>query len=298
VLTGYILHEVLEPEQPADALALTASDLWPGRGWNFVFGEANLRQRTGVWSVYRNGDPGEDEAAFRLSLRRTLGTASHELFHALTMHHCTAFRCLMNGSNHQEQRDGRPLHLCPVASAGINNGVQAHEIHLHPYPPGQWQLAGPAYGIDPGPSGRDGTEQGRGPGEDAGRVAVQVGVLPLHRRHRRLCGTPGAGRGREAMNDLFEKRVRAAAVAGWLVILIAYALLLVTWIAYLVIMSARPAGLLAMWGQGDVSWAFVQTVSLWFMGIFKLFVWLMILAVLWLTLWARQLRKLDRQGPK
>jgi archaemetzincin len=52
VLTGYILHEVLGPERPADALAylaLTASDLWPGQGWNFVFGEANLRQRTGVW---------------------------------------------------------------------------------------------------------------------------------------------------------------------------------------------------------------------------------------------------------
>jgi hypothetical protein len=35
VLTGYVLHEVLEPERPADALAylaLTASDLWPGRG--------------------------------------------------------------------------------------------------------------------------------------------------------------------------------------------------------------------------------------------------------------------------
>jgi pimeloyl-ACP methyl ester carboxylesterase len=45
VLTGYILHELLEPERPADALAylaLTASDLWPGRGWNFVFGQAEL----------------------------------------------------------------------------------------------------------------------------------------------------------------------------------------------------------------------------------------------------------------
>jgi len=114
VLTGYILHEVLEPERPADALAylaLTASDLWPGQGWNFVFGEANLRQRTGVWSIYRNGDPGED---FTLCLRRTLGTASHELCHVLTMRHCTAFLCLMNGSNHQEERDSRPLHLCPV----------------------------------------------------------------------------------------------------------------------------------------------------------------------------------------
>jgi WD40 repeat protein len=38
---GYILHEVLEPQRPTDALAylaLTGSDLWPGKGWNFVFG--------------------------------------------------------------------------------------------------------------------------------------------------------------------------------------------------------------------------------------------------------------------
>ena len=100
------------------------------------------------------------------------------------------------------------------------------------------------------------------------------------------------------MNDSFEKKVRAAAVAGWWVILIGYALLLFTWIVYLGIISARPAWLLTMWGQGDVSWAFVQTVSLWFLGLFKFFIWLMILAALWLTLWARQLRKLDRQGTK
>jgi archaemetzincin len=30
------------------------------------------------------------------------------------MHHCTACRCLMNGSNHQEEWDRRLLHLCPV----------------------------------------------------------------------------------------------------------------------------------------------------------------------------------------
>src|SRR5262249_53868566 len=54
VLTGYTLHEVLGREWPADALAylaLTASDLWPGKGWNFVFGQANLRERTGIWSI-------------------------------------------------------------------------------------------------------------------------------------------------------------------------------------------------------------------------------------------------------
>jgi archaemetzincin len=109
-------------------VVLTATDLWPGRGWNFVFGEANLRERTGVWSLYRNGDPSRGEAAFRLALRRTLGTASHELGHVLTMHHCTAFRCLMNGSNHQEERDQRPLHLCPVCLRKLCWNLQAEPI--------------------------------------------------------------------------------------------------------------------------------------------------------------------------
>jgi hypothetical protein len=100
------------------------------------------------------------------------------------------------------------------------------------------------------------------------------------------------------MNDPFEKKVRAAAIAGWWVVLIGYALLLVTWVVYLGIMSARPAWLFTMWGQGDVSWAFVQTVSLWFLGVFKLFLWFLFLAALWLTLWARQLRKAGREGAK
>jgi hypothetical protein len=96
------------------------------------------------------------------------------------------------------------------------------------------------------------------------------------------------------MNDAFTKKVRAAAVAAWWVVLAGYALLIVTWAVYLVIVSARPAWLLSMWGQGEVSWALVQTVSLWFMGVFKLLLWFLILGALWLTLWARQLRKAAR----
>jgi hypothetical protein len=72
------------------------------------------------------------------------------------------------------------------------------------------------------------------------------------------------------MNDLFEKRVRAAAVAGWWVVVIGYVLLTVIWVAYLVLVSARPAWMRAMWGQ-DVTWDFMQTMSLWFLGVFKLF---------------------------
>jgi archaemetzincin len=118
----------LEPERPADALAylaLTASDLWPGKGWNFVFGEASLRQRIGVWSIYRNGDPGED---FTLCLRRTLSTASHETGHILGMAHCTAYLCLMNGSNHQEEKDRRLMHLCPVCQRKLCWNLRAEPV--------------------------------------------------------------------------------------------------------------------------------------------------------------------------
>jgi archaemetzincin len=131
VLSTYVLHEVLKPDRPDDALAylaLTASDLWPGKGWNFVFGQANLRRRVGVWSIYRNGDPAAGEAAYRLCLRRTLVTATHETGHILTMKHCTAYACLMNGSNHQEERDSRPMHLCPVCLRKLLWNLQAEPV--------------------------------------------------------------------------------------------------------------------------------------------------------------------------
>jgi hypothetical protein len=100
------------------------------------------------------------------------------------------------------------------------------------------------------------------------------------------------------MNDPFVRKVWAAAVAGWWALLIGYALFLLSWVASLVILSARPAWLLTIWGQGEVSWSFVQTLTLWFMSIFKLVLLLLILVVLWLTLWARQLRKWGAQGMK
>jgi hypothetical protein len=93
-----------------------------------------------------------------------------------------------------------------------------------------------------------------------------------------------------SMNDDFQRRVRAAAIAGWWVVLLATGLLIVSWIAYLTIISAQPPWLLSMWGP-DLSWAFIQSVWFWAIVAFKLIVWVMALAALWLTLWARQLRK-------
>ena len=97
------------------------------------------------------------------------------------------------------------------------------------------------------------------------------------------------------MNDVFEKRVRAAAVAGWWTLLIAVLFITLQWVVYLAVMSARPAWLLAMWGPG-VDWAFVHTVWFWAIAFLKFIVWLIVLAVIWLTLWARQLRKRAEVG--
>ncbi len=97
------------------------------------------------------------------------------------------------------------------------------------------------------------------------------------------------------MNDTFEKKVRAAAIAGWWVILIAIGFIILQWLLYLAVISNKPAWLLVLWGPG-FDWSFVQGLWFWVLVALKLFVWLMVLVALWLTLWARQLRRLDRQG--
>jgi len=92
------------------------------------------------------------------------------------------------------------------------------------------------------------------------------------------------------MNDVFERRVQGAAVALWWAVLVAIVFLAIQWIAYLVVMNSRPAWVACLWGP-NLDWEFVQTVWFWMAAIFKLYIWGLALAALWLTFWARQLRK-------
>jgi archaemetzincin len=117
ILSTYVLDKVLKPRRPDDAvavLALTTSDLWPGEGWNFVFGQASLGERVGVWSLYRYGDPESSDAEYRLFRKRMFKVALHETGHMFGIVHCIFHECLMNGSNHLAEMDARPLWLCPV----------------------------------------------------------------------------------------------------------------------------------------------------------------------------------------
>ncbi len=122
ILTTYVLDKLLIPARPKDAaavLALTATDLWPGEGWNFVFGQASTTERVGVWSIARYGDPAESDQAYQSCLLRTLKVAMHETGHMFGFDHCTAYACGMNGSNSAEEMDRSPLAFCPECSAKI-----------------------------------------------------------------------------------------------------------------------------------------------------------------------------------
>ena len=92
------------------------------------------------------------------------------------------------------------------------------------------------------------------------------------------------------MDATFQVRVHTAAVAGWWTVLVAAAVLAVQWVAYLIVMSLRPAWVPSFWGA-DTTWPEMQHLWLLGTGVFKILVLVLALLCLWLTFWARQLRK-------
>jgi archaemetzincin len=119
-----LTHDVLlllKKRRPPDAfciLAITMEDLYPDPSWNFVFGQASHKERVGVFSFARY-DPifyGEKRRKdFKeVLLRRSCKVLAHETGHMFSMAHCIYFQCVMNGSNHLQESDARPLSLCPV----------------------------------------------------------------------------------------------------------------------------------------------------------------------------------------
>jgi archaemetzincin len=120
ILTGDVLA-LLRNQLPRDAfcvLAITMEDLYPDPSWNFVFGQASLREGVGVFSFARY-DPafyGQERGKdyHEILLRRSCRVLVHEMAHMFSLEHCTYFRCVLNGSNHLRESDSRPLSLCPV----------------------------------------------------------------------------------------------------------------------------------------------------------------------------------------
>lgn len=118
ILTGYVLKDVLQPVLPKDAAALiafTEQDLYPGANMNYVFGQASLENRVGVWSLYRL----DNLTGYENFLKRMLKIAVHETGHIFSIRHCTKYVCVMSGANHLGETDAHPIDACPECMAKI-----------------------------------------------------------------------------------------------------------------------------------------------------------------------------------
>ncbi|MDA0767006.1 MAG: archaemetzincin, partial [Verrucomicrobia bacterium] len=115
---------------PGDAyamIAVTMKDLYPEESWNFVFGQASIRDRVGVFSFARyhpgwvGGEAGPETEV--LVLRRAAKVLTHEMGHMFGIRHCTFYECNMNGANHLAESDATPMHLCPVCLRKMQHAV-------------------------------------------------------------------------------------------------------------------------------------------------------------------------------
>ena len=142
LLTTDVLSR-LKAQIPRDAfclLAITFEDLYPDPKWNFVFGQASLQERVGVYSFVRF-DPAfygqKDANREQTILRRSCRILAHETGHMFGIQHCIYFRCVMNGSNDIEEADAQPLHLCPVdlhkLHASVRFDVVERYAHLQDF---------------------------------------------------------------------------------------------------------------------------------------------------------------------
>ena len=121
----------LKTQLPSDAyclLGVTMDDLYPAPAWNYVFGQASLSSRVGIYSFARY-DPAffgkERPADYRqLILQRSCKVLAHETAHMFGLPHCIYFECLMNGSNNLEETDAGPQHLCPICLRKLQFNVQ------------------------------------------------------------------------------------------------------------------------------------------------------------------------------
>ena len=108
-------------------IAITMTDLYPGEGWNFVFGQASFKSRVGIFSFARyhpklsyeevEGDPDQ------IALRRACKVLTHEMGHMFGIKHCIHYECNMNGANSLAECDSSPMHLCPVCLRKLQHAV-------------------------------------------------------------------------------------------------------------------------------------------------------------------------------
>ena len=92
------------------------------------------------------------------------------------------------------------------------------------------------------------------------------------------------------MNDTYTKRVSAAAAAGWWTVLVGVLWLTFGWLAWMAILHFKPDWLLTLWV--GMSWDDAREFMILFLGTAKMILLVCFLATLWLTFWARGMKRL------
>lgn len=114
------------PEDAFCLVGVSARDLYPKPSWNFVFGQAWPSERTGIYSFARYTGDG-----VKMALKRSMKVMAHEIGHLFGINHCLFYRCGMNGSNHLDESDRRPIHLCPVDLRKLHWSVKFDPVHRY-----------------------------------------------------------------------------------------------------------------------------------------------------------------------
>ena len=55
-----------------------------------------------------------DDKTEKLFFLRCIKVLVHEIGHLFGLKHCVYFECIMNGSNHLQESDSKPVYLCPI----------------------------------------------------------------------------------------------------------------------------------------------------------------------------------------
>ncbi|CAF1518739.1 unnamed protein product [Adineta steineri] len=148
-LTGDLHKYLCETRSERDwrrellCVAVTMADIYPGDGWNFVYGEALPSENVGVYSFARLDPlfyqvtpkeilrtPLTKEHSI-IILRRSIKIILHEIGHLFGLDHCIYYLCLMNGANNETEMDREPLHLCPVCLHKLHSTLQFDVRHLY-----------------------------------------------------------------------------------------------------------------------------------------------------------------------
>ena len=124
--SGHLLHSLLTaaPIDDSKVLGITHYDLFVPI-FTFVFGQAQMHNRTALFSTFRLGNdfyglPFSKEVLFS----RALKEAMHELGHTFGLAHCFDGPCAMNQSTYVEDIDLKPAAYCLSCAEIVLNDAQ------------------------------------------------------------------------------------------------------------------------------------------------------------------------------